>query len=156
MWSIDYVQVPREEKEMPTKETKSNEKQTEHVIKPTPIHNRLVKQINVSNDSSGSLIKSGSESSLSEDCSIRRNSIDRQRSGEKSSKEWRNEQQEEKETCSDNEEKIPQVPVRRRRSRVHGGFRKSEGIFFINFIFLIQLLLFCLKCITHLFYSCRK
>lgn len=46
---------------------------------------------------------------------------------EGSPKEWQREQQDEKETCSDGEDSTPPVPpVRRRRSRVHGGFR-SEG-----------------------------
>ncbi|XP_044260057.1 WD repeat and FYVE domain-containing protein 3 isoform X2 [Tribolium madens] len=116
MWSIEYVQVPDE--------TNTNvEPKHQSPAKPTPIHHRLVKQINVSNDSSLSLMKSGSESSLSEDNNPRRPSIDRQAS----SKEWRSEQQNEKETCSDTEEASPPIPVRRRRSRVHGGFRKSEG-----------------------------
>ncbi|KAJ8966192.1 hypothetical protein NQ317_015412 [Molorchus minor] len=83
-------------------------------------------QINVSNDSSGcSLMKSGSESSLSEDNT--RSSLDKQRCDEGSSKEWRSEQQDEKDTCSDTEETLPPVaPARRRRSRVHVSFRKSE------------------------------
>nr|XP_008195320.1 PREDICTED: WD repeat and FYVE domain-containing protein 3 isoform X2 [Tribolium castaneum] len=116
MWSIEYVQVPDE--------TNTNmEPKHQSPVRPTPIHHRLVKQINVSNDSSLSLMKSGSESSLSEDNNTRRPSIDRQAS----SKEWRSEQQNEKETCSDTEEPSPPIPVRRRRSRVHGGFRKSEG-----------------------------
>lgn len=132
MWSIDYVQVPMEERDLPnlTKEEKETkcEKTNEPIVRPTPIHHRLVKQINVSSDSSGSLIKSGSESSLSEDSNTRRGSVDRHRSGECSTKEWRNEQEEEKETCSDTEETLPPVAsIRRRRSRVHGGFRKSEG-----------------------------
>lgn len=74
-------------------------------------------------------MKSGSESSLSEE-NTRRTSIERQISNESSTKEWRSEQQDEKETCSDTEESSmpPVAPVRRRRSRVHGGFiRKSEG-----------------------------
>lgn len=52
------------------------------------------------------------------------------RSEEGSSKEWHNEQQNEKEVCSDTEETPAHPPiaaVRRRRSRVHCGLRKSEG-----------------------------
>lgn len=128
MWSIEYVQVPAEEKDGSYQTSKEETpKPAEAPAKPLSIHNRLVKQVNISNDSAGSLIKSGSESSLSEDNTTTRGSIDRQRSGESSSKEWRSEQQDEKETCSDTEESPPVVSVRRRRSRVHGGFRKSEG-----------------------------
>lgn len=135
MWSIDYVQVPVEGKEGNSSkecaiEVKSNEKSNNnHILRPTPIHSRLVKQINVSSDSGGSLIKSGSESSLSEDSNARRGSIQRNGSDEGSSKEWKNEQEEEKETCSDTEESILPVPTaNRRRSRIQGNLRKSEGI----------------------------
>lgn len=133
MWSIEYVQVPAEERDgayQPVKEVKEEPaKPADSATKPLSIHNRLVKQVNISNESAGSLIKSGSESSLSEDNATRRSSVDRQRSGEGSSKEWRSEQQDEKETCSDTEDSPPVIAVRRRRSRVHGGFRKSEGIY---------------------------
>lgn len=138
MWSIDYVQVPDEEEKDKEKiltnkeETKPTTDQikTNEIAKPLPIHSRLVKQINVSNDSIGSgLIKSGSESSLSEDSTVRRGSIEHQRSGEISSKEWRTKQQEEKDTCSDTEEVTPPVPPVRRRSRIHASPRKSEGEF---------------------------
>lgn len=112
MWSIDYVQTP----DNTAKESK-DKVQNQSPLRHAPIHHRLVKQINVSNDS-GSFMKSGSESSLSEDANTK---------SETSCKEWRNEQQNEKETCSDTEDVSPPVPVRRRRSRVHGGFRKSEG-----------------------------
>ncbi|CAG9859319.1 unnamed protein product [Phyllotreta striolata] len=132
MWSIDYVQVPDEQstnvKPEPPKSPKTA-KTNEQVDKPTPKHHQLVKQINVSSiGSAGGLMKSGSESSLSEE-TARRGSVDRQTSGESSSKEWRNEQQNEKETCSDVEESNPPaVPVRKRKSRGHCGFiRKSEG-----------------------------
>jgi hypothetical protein len=118
MWSIDYVQVPDE-----TSTQREEIKQHQSPVRPNPIHHRLVKQINVSNDSSLSLMKSGSESSLSEDNNTRP-ALDQR---ESSCKEWRSEQQNEKETCSDTEDPAPPVPVRRRRSRVHGGFRKSEG-----------------------------
>ncbi|XP_018577977.1 WD repeat and FYVE domain-containing protein 3 [Anoplophora glabripennis] len=136
MWSIDYVQVPDEDSTntsiqkspIESKSPKSPKSSNESTVKAAPIHHRLVKQINVSSDSSGlCLMKSGSESSLSED-NTRRSSVDRQRSDESSSKEWRSEQQDEKETCSDTEETAPPVaPVRRRRSRIHVSFRKSEG-----------------------------
>ncbi|KAG5870011.1 hypothetical protein JTB14_023053 [Gonioctena quinquepunctata] len=125
MWSIDYVQVP-DETTNPTTTCKpiSETKSPKHC---KPLHHRLIKQINVSSIGSiGGLMKSGSESSLSEE--NMRSPVDRQRSEESSSKEWRSEQQDEKETCSDIEECTPPlVPTRRRRSRVHGGFRKSEG-----------------------------
>lgn len=129
MWSIDYVQVPiddecDDQQQVPSETTVRQER-------PTPIHHRLVKQVNVSSDSStgGSLlIKSGSESSLSEDgrgVSI----VDRELPPSACSKEWQRGQQNEKDTCSDGEEEItPPVPaVRRRRSRVSSAYRKSEG-----------------------------
>ncbi|KAB0793199.1 hypothetical protein PPYR_12819 [Photinus pyralis] len=133
MWSIDYVQVPDEnDKEKPNKDNVkvvqiAEQPKTNEIVKPLPIHSRLVKQVNVSNDSVGSnLVKSGSESSLSEDSTIRRSSVDRQRSGEISCKEWRSKQQDEKDTCSDTED-TPPVPPARRRSRMQGIPRKSEG-----------------------------
>lgn len=130
MWSIDYVQVPVEGREAiahKDNEEKIAEK-ANNILRPTPIHSRLVKQINVSSESGGSLIKSGSESSLSEDSNIRRGSIQRNGSDEGSSKEWKNEQEEEKETCSDTEECIVPIPTTsRRRSRIQGNLRKSEG-----------------------------
>lgn len=117
MWSLDYVQVPME----PTNESKEVRSQNNSPMKATPLHNhRLTKQINISIDSSSTLMKSGSESSLSEDGNNKKI--------ESSCKEWRSEQQDEKETCSDEEQHAPPVPVRRRRSRIHGGFRKSEGV----------------------------
>lgn len=121
MWSIDYVQVPDENS---SAETEKHPSKDTHQ-RPTPIHHRLVKQINVSNDSAGSLMKSGSESSLSEDNSLAKD----KHKLEGSTKEWRNEQQNEKEVCSDTEEAPtpPPTAVRRRRSRVHAGLRKSEG-----------------------------
>ncbi|XP_074041175.1 WD repeat and FYVE domain containing 3 bchs isoform X2 [Leptinotarsa decemlineata] len=132
MWSIDYVQVPEEERIIttsckPVVESKSSKPCNEPATKPSPVHHRLVKQINVSSTGSmSSLMKSGSESSLSEENV--KSSVDRQKSNDSSTKEWRSEQQDEKETCSDTEECAPPVaPARRRRSRVHGGFRKSEG-----------------------------
>lgn len=125
MWSIDYVQVPMDEKDLAL-HLKREESLTP-TKKPLALHSRLVKQINISNDSGSgtgssiSLMKSGSESSLSEDSAAKILK-------EGSPKEWRSEQEDEKETCSDSEEvKVPTAPVRRRRSRVHGGFRKSEG-----------------------------
>ncbi|XP_074035631.1 uncharacterized protein isoform X1 [Leptinotarsa decemlineata] len=54
-----------------------------------------------------SLMKSGSESSLSEENV--KSSVDRQKSNYSSTKEWRSEQQDEKETCSDTEECAPPV-----------------------------------------------
>ncbi|CAH1175861.1 unnamed protein product [Phaedon cochleariae] len=136
MWSIDYVQVPDENSidkiastplENPPKSPNSPKPSNETVAKPSPIHHRLVKQIHVlSTGSIGSLMKSGSESSLSEE-GTRLNSVDRQKSDEGSSKEWRSELQDEKETCSDTEDCAPPVaPARRRKSRVQVGFRKSE------------------------------
>lgn len=135
MWSIDYVQVPVDEKIANCINQEDNDEKNEKspnnmLARPTPIHHRLVKQINVSSDSGGSLIKSGSESSLSEDSNVRRGSLQRNGSGEGgSTKEWKNEQEDEKETCSDTEECVAPVPnARRRRSRVHATFRKSEGV----------------------------
>ncbi|XP_060523655.1 WD repeat and FYVE domain-containing protein 3 [Cylas formicarius] len=131
MWSIDYVQVPIEEgsatptHRMQSPKHKPNQEITNEPVKPISAHHRLVKQIHVASD--GSLIKSGSESSLSEDITHKR-TVDINISEEGSTKERQNEQQEEKETCSDVEESVPPVaPARRRRSRVHAGFRKSEG-----------------------------
>lgn len=75
-------------------------------------------------------MKSGSESSLSEDNNAMRMSVEKQLLEEGGSpKEWRNEQQNEKEVCSDTDENQlpPPVAVRRRRSRVCVGLRKSEG-----------------------------
>lgn len=134
MWSIDYVQVPDEDI---SNSGKKPTVETHH--KPMPVHHRLVKQINVSNESADSLMKSASESSLSEENTI---SISvEKRSEEGSSKEWHNEQQNEKEVCSDTEE--PQIhaptPVRRRRSRVHCGLRKSEGKISVKLFFMILL-----------------
>lgn len=127
MWNIDYVQVPNEEANQIFKEPLREMRSTEN--KPKPINHKLVKQINISNESSGgSLMKSGSESSLSEDSNSKK--VPKIVSEEKSTKEWRNEQQNEKDTCSDTEEALPPtppVPARRRRSRIHGGLRKSEG-----------------------------
>lgn len=121
MWSIDYVQVPSE----------GNETSTNKIA---PIHHRLVKQVHISNDSSGSLMKSGSESSLSEDTAAVRVSVE-------SAKEWRKEQENEKEICSDIEENQlppPVAAVRRRRSRVAVGLRKSEGQYMDNLKELLQ------------------
>lgn len=135
MWSIEYVQVPSEDRELGPKE---DAKVSETSSKPLSIHNRLVKQVNISNESGlGGLMKSGSESSLSEENVTRVPSLDRQKSNECSSKEWRSEQQQdEKDTCSDVEESAPPIPtIRRRRSRVHGGFRKSEGTKFSYALF---------------------
>lgn len=122
MWSLDYVQVPAEDK------TSDLPQSSTSIIKPTPMHHRLVKQVHISNDSGGSLMKSGSESSLSEDTAALRVSIDQEGA---STKEWRKEQENEKEICSDVEENQlpPPVAVRRRRSRVSVGLRKSEGWF---------------------------
>lgn len=118
MWSIDYVQVPSEDQ--------TNEAPSASLTKPTPIHHRLVKQVHISHDSVGSLMKSGSESSLSEDAAVR---VSIEKEGG-SPKEWRKEQENEKEVCSDVEENQlppPVAAVRRRRSRVCVGLRKSEG-----------------------------
>lgn len=119
MWSIDYVQVPSEDQTNDTPPTPHT--------KPTPMHHRLVKQVHISHDSAGSLMKSGSESSLSEDAAVR---VSIEKDGG-SPKEWRKEQENEKEICSDVEENQlpPPVAVRRRRSRVCVGLRKSEGEF---------------------------
>lgn len=68
MWSIDYVQVPDEDISTTPKSVEpKSPKPCNEVTKPTSIHPRLVKQIHVSNDASVNLMKSGSESSLSEE-----------------------------------------------------------------------------------------
>lgn len=134
---MDYVQVPIDDdslnnssKEDKPKATMTASRNTnnssESSQRPTALHNRLVKQINVSSDSSsGFLVKSGSESSLSEDTNTAADTI--------STKEWQREKQNEKDVCSDNEEASAPIPsssavIRRRRSRVNTVFRKSEGI----------------------------
>ncbi|XP_018321850.1 WD repeat and FYVE domain-containing protein 3 [Agrilus planipennis] len=154
MWSIDYVQVPDEKSNSSSKNDQNIKKAKDKppmspvkkvISSTTPLHNRLVKQLNISGDSVGStgssgssyLIKSGSESSLSEESSLvtKNTSFERQITDElssksMSSKEIKAEMQEEKETCSDGDEAIlstPPVPPVRRRSRVHGTLRKSEG-----------------------------
>lgn len=126
MWSIDYVQVPSDDQ---TNETPPLPNSS---TKQTPMHHRLIKQVHISHDSGGSLMKSGSESSLSEDAAVRV-SIEKQLLLEDggSPKEWRKEQENEKEICSDVEENQlppPVAAVRRRRSRVCVGLRKSEGM----------------------------
>lgn len=131
MWSIDYVQVPDDDSKDGFRSNPQTPKKNE-TAKPLPIYNRLVKQINISNESIGSsLVKSGSESSLSEE-NTTKGSIERQRPVEMSSKEWRSKQQDEKDICSDNEEVLaatPPIPPVRRRSRIHAAVRKSEGTF---------------------------
>lgn len=138
---MDYVQVPIEDDaaqqpQQLQKETTKNTEQTtvatvaKNPTRPTPsaLHGRLVKQIHVSSSGEGAaglLVKSGSESSLSEDSSQRRGSTE----CESSAKEWRSEQQDEKDVCSDNEDSTTPAlkdassqgdttVVRRRRSRV--------------------------------------
>ncbi|XP_017775866.1 PREDICTED: WD repeat and FYVE domain-containing protein 3 isoform X2 [Nicrophorus vespilloides] len=121
MWSMDYVQVPQDDKEAgcSAKSTPTHKNSEEH----KPLHNRLVKQVNVFHDSC-SLTKSGSENSLSD--GSKTDSPKSKLDGCSSSKEWRTELEDEKETCSDTEEASkPPVPVRRRRSRVHVGLTKS-------------------------------
>ncbi|XP_050299394.1 WD repeat and FYVE domain-containing protein 3 [Anthonomus grandis grandis] len=124
MWSLDYVQVPIETCNPAKKDnnTKSNNNEPS-----------LVKEKNTQQESGRNLMKSGSESSLAGDLGIK-NKIEMVISCESSLKEWEREKQEEKETCSDGEEQsnnssspAPVAPVRRRRSRVHGGFRSEGG-----------------------------
>lgn len=132
MWSIEYVQVPFDETAASKSGSRPDTPKRTEAVKPLPIHNRLVKQINISNDSiSGILVKSGSESSLSEESNLKAGT-ERQAPCEISSKEWRSKLQNEKETCSDNEETVviaTPIPPARRRSRVHAAIRKSEGEF---------------------------
>lgn len=152
MWSMDYVQVPIDDdpssltaiepiRSPANKNTASSQSdQSEprpatHRPTPSALHGRLVKQIHVSSSGEGAaglLVKSGSESSLSEDSSRHTAASASDRPLEGSPKEWRSEQQDEKEVCSDNEESCVvkdqiEPVVRRRRSRVNTVFRKSEG-----------------------------
>ncbi|XP_019753468.2 WD repeat and FYVE domain-containing protein 3 isoform X1 [Dendroctonus ponderosae] len=134
MWSLDYVQVPIEDDHKnsnivkPKADGNSNSPEKINTeVKPATPHHRLVKQVHVSNDNARNLMKSGSESSLSGDASPKVK-IEMVITSEGSPKEWQREHQDEKEACSDGEEMSPPVPpVRRRRSRVHGGFRSEGG-----------------------------
>ncbi|XP_058804217.1 WD repeat and FYVE domain-containing protein 3 isoform X1 [Phymastichus coffea] len=127
MWSMDYVQVPAEEdkvEEVEMNKNQNKEKCKEENKKESTkkrVH-ELVKQMSISNESSGTMAKSGSESSLSE----AENSKEASRSHE------------EKEECSDNESSNGSVNklspqsnastvVLRRKSRGNPLFRKSEG-----------------------------
>lgn len=130
MWSIDYVQVPDEQSNI-TKSAAPSPKHTKpnnESFSGASSQRLLMKQTHVFNDEMRlSSIKSGSESSLSED-NVKFSS--RQKCDDYSNKEWINEQQNEKETCSDTEEcASPVAPARRRKSRVNIGLRKSEGMF---------------------------
>ncbi|KAJ8676714.1 hypothetical protein QAD02_012501 [Eretmocerus hayati] len=127
MWSMDYVQVPAEENKVDNTEivkNKRNDSTKEESRKESTkkrVH-ELVKQMSINNEGSGSLAKSGSESSLSET----ENSKEAARSHE------------EKEECSDDEscnnslsKLSPQsnasTVVLRKKSRGNLLFRKSEG-----------------------------
>lgn len=135
MWSIDYVQVPDEQiinskilsETSRTNSPKHAKPNNEAFCTSMTTSRHLKKQSHVFNDEMKmSSLKSGSESSLTED-NLKAFS-NRQRSDDYSSKEWISEQQDEKETCSDTEECTPPVPpARRRKSRVQIGLRKSEG-----------------------------
>lgn len=135
MWSIDYVQVPDEQfnatKPIPDGKTVKSQKHSkpnnDSFGQSAPSQRHLMKQTHVFNeDIRMASIKSGSESSLSEE--NLKSFSSRQRSDDYSNKEWINEQQDEKETCSDTEELVlPVAPARRRKSRVIMGLRKSEG-----------------------------
>ncbi|CAG9764999.1 unnamed protein product [Ceutorhynchus assimilis] len=118
MWSLDYVQVPIEEEKIII--TVNNEI--------NPARHKLARDANVvsHDNNSRNLMKSGSESSISGD-KVKIDTVIV--SCEGSAKEWQRGQQEEKETCSDGEEPTvpPVAPVRRRRSRVHAGFRSEGG-----------------------------
>lgn len=63
MWSLDYVQVPVEDDPQSKRVAINQNTKSEDEDKPS--HHRLVKQIHVSNENSRTLMKSGSESSLS-------------------------------------------------------------------------------------------
>ncbi|KAH0568814.1 WD repeat and FYVE domain-containing protein 3 [Cotesia glomerata] len=128
MWSMDYVQVPAEEekpeelaeKKAVKKQPSTEEERTESTKK--RVH-ELVKQMSISAEESSLMMKSGSESSLSEAETLKEASR----------------LHEEKEECSDNESsnssnnkvcsKNAQSPtvVLRRKSRGNPMFRKSEG-----------------------------
>ncbi|XP_029662380.1 WD repeat and FYVE domain-containing protein 3 isoform X2 [Formica exsecta] len=129
MWSMDYVQVPAEEEkpeEVTVVEKEKNEKQSTEENQTETTMKRvqeLVKQMSISAEGSGILMKSGSESSLSETENAKEASR----------------LHEEKEECSDNESSngssnkpSPQnnhasLVVLRRKSRGNPMFRKSEG-----------------------------
>ncbi|KAL1139731.1 hypothetical protein AAG570_006709 [Ranatra chinensis] len=159
MWSMDYVQVPKEETISPSDldsdvnvndlktisvgvTDEPDEKETK-----TRVHKQLAKQISLtneysSNEKKGSVTKSGSESSLSEDGDNKpsksvEGDTDSLEGGEGKGKKKKEPdvQLEEKEKCSDDEnnERQPSdeggVPVvRRRRSsaRANPQLRKSE------------------------------
>lgn len=134
MWSIDYVQVPDEQfntlKTNPdgkAVDSPKHSKPNNESFNQSVTQRHLMKQTRVFNeDIRMTSIKSGSESSLSEE--NLKSFPTRQRSEDYSNKEWINEQQDEKETCSDTEELVPPVaPARRRKSRVSMALRKSEG-----------------------------
>ncbi|XP_071644042.1 WD repeat and FYVE domain-containing protein 3 isoform X2 [Temnothorax longispinosus] len=127
MWSMDYVQVPSEE-EKPEEVTTAKEKNEKQSTEGNQTETKkrvqeLVKQMSISAEGSGALMKSGSESSLSE----AENPKEASRLHE------------EKEECSDNESSngssnkpSPQnnhasLVVLRRKSRGNPMFRKSEG-----------------------------
>ncbi|KMR04720.1 wd repeat and fyve domain-containing protein 3 [Lasius niger] len=129
MWSMDYVQVPAEEEkpeEVMAAEKEKNEKQSTEENQTETTMKRvkeLVKQMSISAEGSSILMKSGSESSLSETENAKEASR----------------LHEEKEECSDNESSngssnkpSPQnnhasLVVLRRKSRGNPMFRKSEG-----------------------------
>lgn len=135
MWSVDYVQVPDEQIAIVksvseiknTHSPKHSKPNNETFNHSNPSQRHLMKQTHVFNEEiKMSSLKSGSESSLSED--NLKSFSNRQRSDDYSNKEWINEQQNEKETCSDTEECAPPIaPARRRKSRVQMSLRKSEG-----------------------------
>ncbi|XP_014604234.1 PREDICTED: WD repeat and FYVE domain-containing protein 3 isoform X1 [Polistes canadensis] len=128
MWSMDYVQVPAEEEQ--SEEVYANKEgqddtnvqvdQSESTKK--RVH-EFVKQMSISTEEAGMLMKSGSESSLSEP----ENTKEASRAHE------------EKEECSDNESSNgsnnkslshcnhPTAVILRRKSRGNPMFRKSEG-----------------------------
>lgn len=128
MWSMDYVQVPAEDEKAEESDAKADVEAVSTNVKNDSENTKkrvhdLVKQISMSTESSGMLVKSGSESSLSETENAKEASR----------------LHEEKEECSDNESSngssnkpIHQsnhaaTVVLRRKSRCNPMFRKSEG-----------------------------
>nr|CAD7454369.1 unnamed protein product [Timema tahoe] len=146
MWSVDYVQVPKEDRQA----VKEGEDTKENGVK------NLVKQISISADFPGndtaSLVKSGSESSLSEDEGETTPEVESTQEEKREGKKEIERAQEEKEMCSDEDTNqaeeagesgpIPHAPhtplprqeavtespvvLRRKASRANPHFRKSE------------------------------
>ncbi|XP_063226772.1 WD repeat and FYVE domain-containing protein 3 isoform X2 [Bacillus rossius redtenbacheri] len=127
MWSVDYVQVPKEERLL-SKDDEEKDQEAKPAGHDDCTVRDLVKQISLPSDFSGVMTKSASESSLSED----------EKEGQKEAERAR---VEEKEMCSDEDPLAtedrdpgqgkapahsPPVVLRRKASRANPQFRKSE------------------------------